>query len=149
MAEVTQRQVDRLVDELGPHLDTEEHRVWLGSKVYEWFLKARPEYICKFSRLQGLDESNVAQSEGIKYYAKTLVDALVPIVLAAANKSELDKLCLNEAVYHRTRQVTEETFKDSLPVFLDIFDYYLEDSENKETMKRILSYVFSSIGSQI
>ncbi|CAH8874335.1 unnamed protein product [Trichobilharzia szidati] len=149
MTGVTQSQVDRLISELGPHVDTEEHRVGLGLKVYGWFLKAKPEYIPKFSRLQGLDESNFAQSEGIKYYARTLIDALVPILQAAANKNELDKLCLNEAVLHRTRQVSEETFKNSLPIFLDIFDYYLEDPENKETMRKILKYVFPAIGTQI
>lgn len=74
------------------------------------FLKAKPEYICKFSRLQGLDVSNFAQSEGLKYYARTFVAALVPIIKAAANKCELDKLCMDEANVHRNRQVNEQIF---------------------------------------
>ncbi|KAK4474294.1 hypothetical protein MN116_000381, partial [Schistosoma mekongi] len=149
MAAVTQSQVDHLLTELGPHVDTEARQVELGLKVYECFLKAKPEYISKFSRLQGLDVSNFAQSEGIKYYARTFVAAFVPMVQAAANKCELDKLCLEEAILHRTRQVDEKTFQDSLPIFIEIFNNHIKDPQNKETMSKILTYVFTMIGSHI
>ncbi|CAH8587482.1 unnamed protein product [Schistosoma turkestanicum] len=149
MAAVTQSQVDHLVTELLPHVDTETHQEELGLKVYRCFLNAKPEYICKFSRLQGLDVSNFAQSEGLKYYARTLVGALVPIIKAGANKFELDKLCLKEAVEHRTRQVNNQTFLDSLPIFIEFFNDHINDKQNKETMSKILTYVFTTIGSQI
>ncbi|CAH8675703.1 Globin-3 [Schistosoma haematobium] len=149
MTAVTQSQVDHLITELVPHVDTEAHEEELGLKVYECFLKAKPEYICKFSRLQGLDVSNFAQSEGLKYYARTLVAALVPIIKAAANKCELDKLCMDEANMHRNRQVNEQIFLDSLPIFIEFFNNFINDEQNKETMSKILTYVFKTIGSQI
>ncbi|CAH8677927.1 unnamed protein product [Schistosoma rodhaini] len=149
MTAVTQSQIDHLITELEPQVDTEAHQEELGLKVYECFLKARPEYICKFSRLQGLDVSNFAQTEGLKYYARTFVSALLPIIKAAANKCELDKLCLNEAVVHRNRQVNEQIFLDSMPIFIDFFNNYINDQQNKETMSKILTYVFKTIGSQI
>nr|CAX75468.1 Globin-3 [Schistosoma japonicum] len=149
MAAVTQSQVDHLITELEPHVDTEAHKLELGLKVYECFLKDRPEYICKFSRLQGLDASNVAQSEGIKYYARTFVAAFVPMIQAAANKCELDKLCLEEAILHRTRPVDEKIFQDSLPIFIKIFNNLIKNQQNKETMSKILTYTFTMIGSQI
>lgn len=36
MTAVTQSQVDHLITELVPHVDTEAHQEELGLKVYEW-----------------------------------------------------------------------------------------------------------------
>lgn len=71
---------------------------------------AKPEYMPLFSKLQGLNISNYKQSEGIKYYGRTLVDDLVKFVQAGAQDAEYQKLIDDSIAQHRKRNVNKEQF---------------------------------------
>ncbi|THD25869.1 Myoglobin 2 [Fasciola hepatica] len=110
MAPLTQQDVDALMDELKPLTTSEELRTQLGMKVYDALFNAKPDYIQLFSKLQGLDNSNVRQSEGFKYYGRTYVEDLLKFIHAAANEAEYQKLIGTSAEQHKTRKVNKEQF---------------------------------------
>ncbi|CAL8087863.1 unnamed protein product [Calicophoron daubneyi] len=146
---LTKEELDKLLAELKPHVDTPEHRLATGLAAYTALFKAHPEYISHFSRLQGLNASNVMQSEGIKHYATTLIDATVNLLSAAANGKELEGVTKKYGQDHVTRQVNQAEFMSGLPVFISVFQSLLHDSGNKASVEKFLKHIFPAISAEI
>ncbi|KAA3680140.1 uncharacterized protein DEA37_0008336 [Paragonimus westermani] len=146
MAVLTQGEVDSLVAELGPRLENLEE---FGMSIYKELFTAHPEYITLFSKLQGLTLDNVMQSEGIKYYGRTLATELKLIVTNAANASELEAILVKNSKDHSTRNVTSDQFLSGEPVFVKYFNELLTKDENKAAMEKLLKHAMPAIASKI
>ncbi|TPP66824.1 Globin-3 [Fasciola gigantica] len=149
MAPLTQQEVDALMDELKPLTTSEEMRTKLGMKVYDALFNAKPDYIPLFSKLQGLDNSNVRQSEGIKYYGRTYVEDLLKFIHAAANEAEYQKLIDTNAEQHKTRKVNKEQFLSGEPVFIQVFNEVLKQSNNAQSMEKLFKDMIPAIANKI
>ncbi|CAH8662873.1 unnamed protein product [Dicrocoelium dendriticum] len=144
MAPLTKAQVDNLLDELRPHVNTDQGKVSLGIQAYRKFFTAYPQHINLFSRLQGLDVTNVFQSEGIKHYARALIDGIVKIVNSAAEDAQFKNAVEANAVLHATRNVTKNQFMSAEPFFIEGFKSVLTKQENKDAMEKLMKIVFST-----
>ncbi|KAA3680141.1 uncharacterized protein DEA37_0008335 [Paragonimus westermani] len=149
MAPLTQAEVDGVVSELNPFLASDAKKVELGLGVYKTLLTAKPEYIQLFSKLQGLTVDNVFQSEGLKYYARTLVEDLVKMLTVAAKDDELQKVLVSSGHQHTTRKVTKQQFLSGEPIFIDFFNKTLSKPENKAAMEKFLKHAFPVIANNI
>lgn len=69
-----------------------------------------PEYIARFTRLQGLNLSNVMDSEGMVHYARTLIEKLVNMIKAGADDVQLKTLTDISGKAHQPRNVTKAEF---------------------------------------
>ncbi|KAF8568373.1 hypothetical protein P879_01080 [Paragonimus westermani] len=142
-------EVDGVVAELGPFLASDIKKVELGLGAYKALFKAKPEYIQLFSKLQGLNIDNVFQSDGIKYYAGTLVAELVRTFTVAAKEEELHKALIHTAQQHTSRNVNKQQLMSGEPIFIDFFNKTLSKPENKATMEKFLKHAFPAIASHI
>ena len=75
---------------------------------------AHPEYISHFSRLHDLTIDNVMQSDGVRHYARTLIEAVTQMLKSASNKVELEKLMVQYGNDHTSRRVSKAEFLVSL-----------------------------------
>ncbi|KAA0193472.1 Globin-3 [Fasciolopsis buskii] len=149
MAPLTQQEVDALIAELNPLISDEEKRTALGLKVYDALFSAKPEYMPLFSKLQGLNISNYKQSEGIKYYGRTLVDDLVKFVQAGAQDAEYQKLIDDSIAQHRKRNVNKEQFLSGEAVFINAFKALLQQGNNAESMEKLFKNMIPAIANRI
>ncbi|KAF5405739.1 Myoglobin [Paragonimus heterotremus] len=149
MAPLTQTEVDGIMSELSPFLASDAKKVELGLGAYKALLTAKPEYIPLFSKLQGLTIDNVFQSEGIKYYARTLVEDLVKMLKTAAKDDELQKVLVQSGHQHTSRKVTKQQFMNGEPIFIDYFNKTLSKPENKAAMEKFLKHSFPVIANNI
>ncbi|KAF7261778.1 hypothetical protein EG68_01358 [Paragonimus skrjabini miyazakii] len=149
MAPLTQAEVDGVVTELGPFLTSEDKKIDLGLGAYRALLCAKPEYIQMFTKLQGLTVDNVFQSEGIKYYAKTLVEDLVKMLMAAAQDDEMQKVLVHSGHQHTSRKVNKQQFMSGESIFIDYFNGTLCKPENKTAMEKFLKHAFPVIANNI
>ncbi|CAL8087860.1 unnamed protein product [Calicophoron daubneyi] len=138
-------ELENLMTELKPHVETQDKKLATGLAAYTALFKAHPEYISHFSRLQGLDASNVMKSEGIKHYATTLVEAVVKMLDEAADKNKLDAVTKKYGQDHVTRQVTKTEFMNGLPIFISVFQGLVSEPKNKESLKKFLDYIFKEM----
>ncbi|CAH8662854.1 unnamed protein product [Dicrocoelium dendriticum] len=144
MAPLRKTQVDSLLDELGPHVNTDQGKVSLGVQAYTKLFTAYPQHINLFSRLQGLDITNVVQSEGIKYYGRTLIDDIVKMVKAAADDAQFKKAVEENGENHVTRNVTKDQFMSGESIFIEFFKSVLNKPENKDAIEKLLKIIFST-----
>ncbi|KAA3680143.1 uncharacterized protein DEA37_0008340 [Paragonimus westermani] len=149
MTPLTQTEVDGVVAELSPFLASDVKKLELGLGAYKALFKAKPEYIQLFSKLQGLNIDNVFQSEGIKYYAGTLVAELVKTFTVAAKEEELRKALLHTAQQHTSRNLNKQQLMSGEPIFIEFFNKTLSKPENKAAMEKFLKHAFSAIASHI
>ncbi|KAF5405737.1 Myoglobin 1 [Paragonimus heterotremus] len=149
MAPLTQAEVDGVVAELSPFLVSDAKKVELGLGAYKALFKAKPEYIQLFSKLQGLNTDNVFQSDGIKYYAGTLVAELVRTFTVAAKEEELNKALIQTGQQHTSRNVNKQQLISGEPIFIDFFNKTLCKPENKAAMEKFLKHAFPAIASHI
>ncbi|KAF6768145.1 hypothetical protein AHF37_09132 [Paragonimus kellicotti] len=149
MAPLTQAEVDGVVAELNPFLTSDDKKIELGLGAYRALLCAKPEYIQMFTKLQGLTVDNVFQSEGIKYYAKTLVEDLVKMLMSASQDDEIQKLLIHSGNQHTSRKVNKQQFMSGESIFIDYFNKTLRKPENKAAMEKFLKHSFPVIADNI
>ncbi|CAH8662925.1 unnamed protein product [Dicrocoelium dendriticum] len=149
MPPLTKAEVDSLLAELGPQVNTEADKIALGVQAYRKFLTAYPQYIALFSRLQGLDINNVFQSDGIKYYGRTFVDDIVKFVQAAADDAQFKKALEDNGKAHTTRNVTKDQFMSGEPIFIDFFKSALKKPENQAAVEKLLKAIFPTVASYL
>ena len=135
--------------DLKPKISTPEQMLELGVSIYKTLFAAHPEYIAYFSKLQGLTKDNVGQSEGIKYYGRTLSDALIAMIKAAGNQSALDAMILQSGKDHAQRKVTKSEFVGAEPIFVQFFQGLLSKPEDKEAIAKFFKYVMPAIAEKM
>ncbi|KAA0193474.1 Globin-3 [Fasciolopsis buskii] len=149
MAPLTKEEVDALLTELDPLTSDEEKRTTLGLKVYDALFNAKPDYIPLFSKLQGFDNSNVRQSEGIKYYGRTFVDDLLKFIKAAATEAEYENLINESASQHKLRNVNKEQFLSGEDVFISAFKQILKQGQNAASMEKFFKDMIPKVAHKI
>ncbi|KAA0199099.1 Globin-3 [Fasciolopsis buskii] len=149
MTVLTQSQVDSILADLAHHIDTTEHKTEMGVSIYKTLFGAHPEYISYFSKLQGLTKDNVAQSEGIKYYGRTLAEELVSLIKAASDSKALEERIAKGGADHKSRPVTKEQFTDAEPLFVKFFHDILTKPENKAAMEKLLKHVIAGMAAKL
>ncbi|KER23640.1 hypothetical protein T265_08533 [Opisthorchis viverrini] len=149
MAPLTQSQIAGIHKELLPILSNDEAKTSFGVGAYKAFLGAHPEYIQYFSKLNGLTIDNVFESEGIKYYGRTLVDEIVKMLTAGADDEKLKQVLHDSGKAHTARNIDNATFMSGLPVFVDYFNKSLTVPENQTAMEAFLNHVFPNISKDL
>ncbi|OON21293.1 globin [Opisthorchis viverrini] len=178
MAPLTQSQIAGIHKELLPILSNDEAKTSFGVGAYKAFLGAHPEYIQYFSKLNGLTIDNVFESEGIKYYGRTLVDEIVKMLTAGADDEKLKQVLHDSGKAHTARNIDNATFmvsklfmflkrvsemrlarglygpfpifaQSGLPVFVDYFNKSLTVPENQTAMEAFLNHVFPNISKDL
>ncbi|GAA32735.1 Globin-3 [Clonorchis sinensis] len=149
MAPLTESQIAGIHEELLPHICSDEAKTSFGVGAYKAFLGAHPEYIQHFSKLNGLTIDNVFESEGIKYYGRTLVDEIVKMLTAGADDEKLQQLLHDSGKAHTARNIDNAKFMSGLPVFVDYFNRSLTVPENQIAMEAFLNHVFPNISKDL
>ncbi|THD25867.1 Myoglobin 2 [Fasciola hepatica] len=149
MAVLTQTQIDSILADLAHHTDTTEHITEMGVSIYKTLFAAHPEYISYFSKLQGLTKDNVGQSEGIRYYGRTLGEELIRLLKAASNPSVLEERIVQGAKDHKARPVTKDQFTGAAPIFIKFFQGLLKKQEDKDAIEKFLLHVMQAIAAKM
>ena len=138
---LTEHEQKKLLQELSPYIDTQEHIQKTGWGAYNALFHAHPEYIHHFKRLQGLTIDNVMQSQGVLHYAKTLVNAIVDMLKHVRVADEIEPRMIKYGKDHAGGTLTREEFLTGVPVFTSYFQSLLKDPENKASMAKLMNSV--------
>ncbi|VDP67586.1 unnamed protein product [Echinostoma caproni] len=149
MTVLTQAQVDSILADLHSHIDTTEHVTEMGVSIYKALFAAHPEYISHFSKLQGLTKDNVASSEGIKYYGRTLGEELVHLIKAAHDHAALEARIVQNGKDHTQRKVTKEQFTGAAPIFIKFFQGLLKKPEDQAAIEKLFNHVMPAIAEKM
>ncbi|CAL8087844.1 unnamed protein product [Calicophoron daubneyi] len=146
---LTEAEQESLLKELSPHVDTPEHILETGLGAYSALFHAHPEYISHFSRLHNLTIDNVMQSDGVRHYTRTLIEAVTQMLKSASNEVELEKLMVQYGKDHTSRRVSKAEFLTGEPIFIEFFQSLLHDDVNKAALAKFLKHVFPPMANQI
>ncbi|CAH8662909.1 unnamed protein product [Dicrocoelium dendriticum] len=147
MSVLTQAEVDCLLTELDPYVDTEEEREALGLKAFTKYFAEIPGFGERFCTEDEKDLNVVLHSDAVKNLARQAIEHIVEFINAASDTEKLDGYLRAYAESYATMFLKRKLHSNAEPIVIEFYKSILKSAENQAAMERLMKHVFQVVRS--